>query len=41
MELTHELNSVGIAGANRTLERLRPLFQLLEVGVTGKTAGLH
>src|SRR5947209_20439494 len=41
MELAHDLRSAGITAADSTRERLSAVLQLLEVGVTGKTAGWH
>src|ERR1700733_6792464 len=41
VELVDDLSGAGVAGADRALERLRALLELLEVGVAGKTAGWH
>ena len=41
MELAHDLGGAGVAGADRALERLGAVPQLLDVGVAGKTAGWH
>ena len=39
MELVDDLGSASIAGSDRSLERLGAVLQLLEIRVTGKTAG--
>ena len=41
MKLAHDLSGAGIAGADRTPKRLGAVAQLLQVGITGKTAGWH
>ena len=41
VELAHDLGCAGVAGADRALEGLGALLELLEVGVAGKTAGWH
>ena len=41
MELAHDINSANITGADSARERLGAILQLLEAGVTGKTAGWH
>ena len=41
MELAHDLGGAGVAGADRALEPLGAVLQLLEIGVAGKTAGWH
>src|SRR6201999_3230789 len=41
MKLVDETGGAGVTGANRALKRLPSVLELLEVGVTGKSAGWH
>jgi hypothetical protein len=41
MKLAHDLSRAGIVSADRALKRLGAVSQLLQVGITGKTAGWH